>query len=76
MRGIGDKRFTFTFSELRDSLLAARLAVGYGTVLGGMAATSGHAAVMVAISGGRALKQERVPQLRLSDVHPVRRGWW
>ena len=72
----GDKTTASTFSELGDRLLPARLAVGHETVLGRTADTSARAAVMVAISGGRALKQESFPELRLSGVHPVRRGWW
>ena len=72
----GDKTTASTFSELGDRLLPARLAVGHGTVLGRTVDTSARAAVMVAISGGRALKQESFPELRLSGVHPVRRGWW
>ena len=73
----GDKTIASIFSELGDRLLPARLAVGHETVLGRTADTSARAAVMVAISGGRALKlQESFPELRLSGVHPVRRGWW
>ena len=43
-----------------------------GTMLGRTHATSGCAAVAVARPGGRALKQERVPELRSSDVSVVR----
>ena len=38
------------------------------TILGGTHATSGCAAVAVARSGGRALKQESVPGFSSSDV--------
>ena len=68
----GDKTTASTFSELGDRLLPARLAVGHETVLGRTADTSARAAVMVAISGGRALKQESFPGLGSSDVSVVR----
>ena len=66
----------FVKCQLGERLLAARLHSGHMAPVGGTAAASSHAAVMAARSGGRALKQESFPELRLSGVHPVRRGWW
>ena len=59
----------------RDRVTAVRLEYTNGTVLGRTHATSGCAAVAVARSGGRALKQERVPHLGSSDVSVVRARW-
>ena len=63
---------SFVKCQLGERLLAARLHSGHMAPVGGTAATSGHAAVMAARPGGRALKQESFPELRLSGVHPVR----
>ena len=43
-----------------------------GTMLGDMPTTRGRVPVPKARSGGRALKQERVPELRFGDVSVVR----
>jgi len=53
----------FSISETRDRAAAVRLEYRNGTMLSRTHATSGCAAVAVARSGGRALKQERVPRL-------------
>ena len=65
----------FVKCQLGERLLAARLHSGHMSPVGRTAATSARAAVMAARSGGRALKKESFPELRLSGVHPVRRGW-
>jgi len=62
--------------ETRDRVAAARLEYRNGTMLGRTHAISGCAANLLARSGGRALEQERCPQLRFSDVSVARaRGW-
>eukprot|EP00964_Phaeocystis_antarctica_P068474 scaffold41470_cov34-Phaeocystis_antarctica.AAC.3 len=73
----GHKTIDCPQRDLGDRVAAARLEYTNGTMLGRTHATSGCAANQLARSGGRALKQERVPELRFGDVSVVRaRGCW
>ena len=58
--------------ETRDRAAAVRLEYRNGTMLKNMETTWGRVPVQKARSGGRALKQERVPRLGSSDVAVVR----
>ena len=59
----------FVKNELGPPVNAARLEYTHGTMLGDTTTTRGRVPVKSAISGGRALKQQRVPGLRFSG------GW-
>ena len=62
----------FSISETRDRAAAVRLECRNGTMLKNKETTWGRVPVQKARSGGRALKQERVPRLGSSDVAVVR----
>ena len=60
---------SFVKNATRDRVNAARLEYTHGTMLGDTTTTRGRVPVKSAISGGRALKQQRWPELRFSG------GW-
>ena len=66
----------FVKNELGPSVNAARLEYRHLTLHRNTTTTRGRVPAASARSGGHALKQQSWPELRLSGVHPVRRGWW